>query len=65
MNWYLIGVAVIGILMTRRQAVEVRDGIHGDRRAGVITEDAFIGGLFFGIALMSIVMALLLWGNIL
>jgi hypothetical protein len=65
MEWILIGVAAISILMARRQAIEVRDGIYGDRRAGVITEDAFLGGMFFGIGVVSIVIALLLWGSIL
>jgi hypothetical protein len=65
MNWYLIGVAAIALIMTRRQSLEVRDGIHGQRRESVIAEDAFFGGFYFGIAVMCIVGGLFLWLNIL
>ena len=65
MNWYLIGAAAIALIMARRQALEVRNGIYGGRREEVLTEDAFFGGFYFGIGSMCIVGALFLWLNIL
>ena len=65
MNWYLIAASVLGVLFALHHRREVRDGIQYDRLVNVITEDAFFGGLYTGIALMCIMGALLLWLNIL